>query len=334
MKKYRGVVIGCGRIGATYEMDSLLVKPASHAAALAQNPRTELVGLVEPDSAARERAAEYYKVPAYGEARACLEALAPDIVVIATPPDTHEECLALTLALGVPAVILEKPVSGDRDAAKRMIARAKGSGTVVIVNHQRRFLPLFEDARARIASGALGAIQQANAQYSNGIFNNGSHTVDTLSFLLGDTVAWAIGVENEHNTTAPFGPNIDGMLGFTKGAVAMLQSFDNNDYSPHEYSIFGTRGAILIRHHGFRFEYVPVREAVTFSAMNELDWMNADVQLDRRSMLAGTVAHAVDCLDEAATSGSTIEDGYRTMEVLNALVESAAAGGKKISLAV
>ena len=147
-------------------------------------------------------------------------------------------------------------------------------------------------------------------------------------------MAWAIGVENEHNTTAPFGPNIDGMLGFTKGAVAMLQSFDNNDYSPHEYSIFGTRGAILIRHHGFRFEYVPVREAVTFSAMNELDWMNADVQLDRRSMLAGTVAHAVDCLDEAATSGSTIEDGYRTMEVLNALVESAAAGGKKISLAV
>lgn len=332
MQRYRGVVIGCGKVGATFEMDSGLIKPASHAAAFAANPRTELVGLVDPDPAQLKRASEHYGVAGYADARACLLELKPDVVTISTPPGTHEEYLLLAMELGIPAVVCEKPVSDTLESAQRMIAAAESSKTLVLVNHQRRFFPLYVEARQRIAAGELGRIQQISVYYSNGFFNNGTHAVDAIRFLLEDEAAWAIGVENPLNKTAPFGTNIDGFLGFKEGAVVSLQSFDNNCYSPHEIRIFGEKGALLIPHHGFTFEYVPVKDGVTFGGMRELDWEAADKKNERRSMLEGTVTHLVECLDGKAVPQSTLKDGYGTMQTLKALQRSAVEESKKITI--
>ena len=331
-KKYRGVVIGCGRIGATFDIDSGLVKPASHAAALQQNPRTELVGLVDPDPAQLKRAGEQYQVATYSDARECLEATKPDVVVIATPPETHEALLALALELRVPAVICEKPVSDTVESAQRMLKAAAASSSIVVLNHQRRFFPLFREARERIAGGELGRIQQVTGYYTNGILNNGSHLVDAIHFLLDDTAVWAMGVQNTLNTAAPFGPNVDGLVGFSKGAVAAVQSLDNNSYGAHELQIFGTRGALLIRQYGFSFEYVPAKEGVTFVGAKELDWAHAETKFESRSMVEATLVHAIEVLDGQTKPQSTLEDGYKVMQVLGGLVLSAAAGGKKIVL--
>lgn len=330
--KYRAVVIGCGKVGATFEMDSGLIKPASHAAALKANPHTELVGLVDPDDAQLTRATEYYGVAGYKDARTALIELTPDIVTISTPPGTHEEYLALAFELNIPLVICEKPVSDTLESAKRMIDMAAGSTSLVIVNHQRRFFPLFKEVRERIAAGEFGRIQQVSTYYSNGLFNNGTHTLDAVQFLLDDEAVWALGVENTLNTTAPFGTNIDGMLGFKKGAVIVLQSLDNAEFGAHDFVIYGTKGGITIRQYGFRQEIVSVRDGVTFTGMKELDWDATEIKNERRSMLEGTIAHAVECLEGMARPQSTLEDGYRTMQALGAIEQSAKQGGVKITI--
>lgn len=329
-KIYTAVVIGCGKVGATFEMDSGLVKPASHAAALVAGGRTKLVALTDPDAAQLKRAGDYYGVPTYIDARACLEALRPDIVVIASPPGTHEAMLSLALEFKTPAIVCEKPVSDTLESAARMIAATKKTTSIVIVNHQRRFFPLFKEARERIMKGEFGRIQQVSTYYSNGLFNNGTHTIDALQFLLDDTATWAIGVENPLNATAPFGTNIDGMLGFTKGTVVTLQSFDNAEYGAHDFQLYGTKGGLVIRQYGFRLELLAANEGVTFAGMKELNWEGAEIKTERRSMLAGTIAHLVECLDGAAKPLSTLEDGYHTMAALGALGASAAEGGKRI----
>jgi len=329
-KKYTAVVLGCGKVGATFEIDSGLVKPASHAAALVANPRTELVALVDADPVALKRAGDYYKVETYTDARDCLEKYKPDIVVIATPPTTHEEMFSLALELKISAIVCEKPVSDSLESAERMITLAKESESVVIVNHQRRFFPLFREVREKIARGELGRVQQISAYYSNGLFNNGTHTIDAIQFLLDDTAVWALGVENKLNKTAPFGANIDGMLGFKKGTVVTLQSLDNSEYGAHDFVIYGTKGAITIRQYGFRFESLEVKDGVTFAGVKELDWGSASITTDRRSQLEGTIAHLVECLDGKATSQSTLKDGHHTMQALNALVQSATEGGRRI----
>jgi predicted dehydrogenase len=332
MKRYRAVVVGCGKVGATFEMDSGLVKPASHAAAFAANPRTELVGLVEPDEAALTRATAYYRVPGYADVGKALVELAPDIVVIATPPQTHEELLTLALEHNVRAVVCEKPVSDSLEGAERMIKQAKAAGSLVVVNHQRRFFPLFKEIRERIAAGEFGRIQQGSCYYSNGLQNNGTHTIDALCFLLGDIPAWAVGIENTLNKTAPFGSNIDGMVGFGKGAVVTLQSLDNAEFGAHDFVLLGTKGAVTIRQYGFRTEVVEAREGVTFAGMRELDWDMSSKKVERRSMLVGTVEHLIECLDGTAKPQSTLEDGYKVMQTLSALEKSASQGGVRVTI--
>lgn len=332
-KKYRGVVIGCGNVGATFEFTTAQPKPASHAAALAAHPEVALVALVDADTAQREQAGTYYKVPTYADPRACLEELHPDIVVISTPPQTHEALLSLALELKTPAVICEKPVSDTLDAAGRMIALAKASDSLVILNHQRRFFPLFREARKRIADGELGTIQQISTYYANGLLNNATHLVDAMQFLIGDTALWAIGAQNEKNTVAPFdGVNVDGLVGFKKGTVATVQSLDVSAYGIHELRIFGSKGALTISQFGLRFDWVNAKDGVTFAGVQELDWKNEKTQLDKRSQLQGTVAHVVNCLDGKATPESTLEDGYHTMQVLDALLRSASENGKRITI--
>lgn len=329
---YRTVVIGCGNIGASNEMDSGLMKPASHAAAFASNPRTTLAGVVDENAAARSRAAAYYTVPAYKDAGAALAELAPDVVVIATPPSSHEALLEAALRSGARAVVCEKPVSDSLESAERMAALAARSPQPVIVNHQRRFMPLFANIRDIVARGELGRVQQVSAYYTNGLFNNGSHSVDSISFLLGESPSWAMGATNDRNKTALFGPNVDGMLGFASGAVATLQSLDASAYGAHEFVLYGTKGAMTIRKWGYEAQIVPVKDGVTFSGVPELDWTGAVTTQDRRSMLADMVEHVADVLDGKTRPQSTLADGVDTMRALDALVRSAAQGSVRIPI--
>jgi predicted dehydrogenase len=330
--RLRGVVIGCGNVGATFEMTSALPKPASHAAALEANPDTELVGLIDPDAASRERAGAYYGVPTYPDPEMALTQLRPDIVIIATPPGTHESLLALAIASGARAVICEKPLADSLEAGSRMLALAKDSATPIILNHQRRFFPLFAEARIRLAAGALGEIQQVTGYYTNGLLNNGTHLLDAVQFLLDDRPSWAIGLVNEKNIAAPFGRNIDGMVRFTKGAILSLQSLDNDSYGVHDLRIFGTAGVLTVGQYGYTFSWTPLRNGVTFAGLTEPDWAATTVKKDERSMLAGTLAHAVACVADGAVPQSTLLDGYHTMQVLAALEESATAGGTRVSI--
>jgi predicted dehydrogenase len=332
LKKFTAIVIGCGRIGATFEIDSSLVKPASHAAAFKANPRTTLAALVDPEPKALQKAGEYYQVPTFSDAQTAFKEISPDIVVISTPPPTHEEYLKLALEHGIRAIVCEKPVSGDLASARRMIALAKTHpSSTVILNHQRRFFPLFKEAKRMIEAGELGRIQQVSCYYSNGLQNNATHSLDAVQFLLGDQAAWAWGVENPLNKTAPFGSNIDGMVSFKKGAVASLQSLDNAQYGIHDLAFYGTKGALFIGQYGFRFKKVQAKDGVTFEGSKELDWEHPETSFDKRSMLEATAAHVADCLDGAVPE-STLEEGYHTMQILETLVASAKEGGRKIMI--
>ena len=296
-----------------------MVKPASHAAAVAANSRLALVCLVDPDAAALQRATDYYKVPGFPDAKAAIEATHPDVIVSSTPPNTHEAFLSLALESGVRAVVCEKPVSDSLESAERMIAAQKAANSIVLVNHQRRFFPLFKKLRERIAQGELGRIQQVSTYYSNGLTNNGTHTIDAVQFLLDDEAVWAVGAENSLNKTAPFGTNIDGILGFSKGAVVTLQSLDNAEFGAHDFVVIGTKGAVTIRQYGFRFEEVAVKDG-------------ARPVVESRSMLTGTYDHLVACLDGTETPTSTLVDGLKVMKALEALAASAAQGGSVVRI--
>lgn len=333
-RRYRAVVIGVGKIGALLEADPLRPKPATHAGALFSNRNVQLTGLV--DSQPQQlRAAErlFPGVSLYSKVEECLRTELPDIVSIATPPASHRELIERCLRYSVKAIICEKPLSDNLQDAMRIERLVRKHKIFFIINHQRRFFPLFQNAQKRIAAGDLGNTHQVTAYYTNGLLNNGSHAIDVLQFLLQDEVIWVVGFLNKRNGVHPNGDhNVDGVVQFKKGAVAVLQSLNNNAYGVHELYFLGDKGALSIYNYGYEFEWISARPSRTFKGMHELDYSRTRCQSDYRSMTSGVVDYVVDCLEKRARPLSCIIDGLSALRILYALKASAEKGGKRVYL--
>lgn len=78
-----------------------------------------------------------------------------DVVVVATPHDTHEPLLTEALAAGK-HVLLEKPVAQELAAARRMVERAESGRLRTGVLFPTRTDPRFCQAREAIAAGEIG----------------------------------------------------------------------------------------------------------------------------------------------------------------------------------
>ncbi len=320
---YTAVVIGCGRIGASFEYDPGRPKPASHAAAFKHNKRTILLAVVDTDEKLARAAADYYRVPYYTDAEACLAEVRPDIVAIATPPSTHEALVKLAIKQGVKGIVCEKPLAQSDRSGAAIRAAVEKSRVALVVNHQRRFFPLFKKVQKDIAAGKFGRVQQVTCYYNNGLYNNGTHTVDALRFLLGSECVWAVGHENVVNSTAPVGDaNIDGLLGFMNGTVATLQSFDGRTIGIHDFHLLCDTGEVVISKYGYHVEYRPVRTSAEFKGVREFSSSGRATE-DVRSMVADAVDHVVTRIDGTGTTESSATDALATMRVLQALAQSA-----------
>lgn len=85
------------------------------------------------------------------------DAISADVdgVYIATPAAMHESQALAAIAAGK-AVLIEKPMAGNADAARRISEAAKASGTFCMEAMWTRFLPAIEVVRAALDAGKLG----------------------------------------------------------------------------------------------------------------------------------------------------------------------------------
>ena len=81
-----------------------------------------------------------------------------DVVVIATPPQLHFEVASAFMAKGID-VVCEKPLSRDLSEAQRLNDLVKEHDRLFMLTHCYTGYPMVREARALVASGALGKIQ-------------------------------------------------------------------------------------------------------------------------------------------------------------------------------
>lgn len=330
--RYRAAVVGCGRIGVTMETDPKRVRPATHAGAYRGCARTELTAVVDTDPAQVRGAQQVFSgVAGFDGVEDMLEHVRPDIVSIATPPAHHREAVEACAKRAVPAVVCEKPLAETLEDGRAMIAACAASGTMLFVNHTRRFDPLLRALRDDIASGLIGDVTQATGYYTAGLFNTGTHMVDLLRFFLGD-VTWGLAIENQACTHPSGDVNVDALLGFTGGARAALQVSEVKDYAIFTLRLHARAGTAVIDRFGFEIERAGVRDCAEFSGYKEIDVGGASREGVSRSFMAPLVEHVVGCLDGTDRPASRGEDGLAALEVLRALAASAAAGGRRIDL--
>lgn len=130
----------------------------SWAQVVLQSPGADLVGIVEPSEAARERAERDLGIgAAFASLDEALTAVECDAVLVVTPEDTHFELVGKALAAGK-HVMVEKPMTATLDEARELVERAAQAERVLMVSQQYRFRPAARTVQRLIEGGGVGAI--------------------------------------------------------------------------------------------------------------------------------------------------------------------------------
>lgn len=172
-----------------------------HLPALKSLPGCRSVGGVEPDP---ERAEEWARLdagPVYGTMEELLGA-GPDVVVVATPPDSHARYCLEALAAGA-HVICEKPFTPDLAEANEVLEAAARHDRFVAVNHEFRFMPIFSAVDRAVGEPRVGRavflhctqfmdlapwdekVPWRAAMKSRSLLEGGVHLVDLLHMIVG-----------------------------------------------------------------------------------------------------------------------------------------------------
>jgi predicted dehydrogenase len=106
------------------------------------------------------------------EAMARAESARPDgveVVTVCTPPRWHAAASAAFLSAGIP-VLCEKPLTTNLEEAVDLQSRIEKSGCPFAVTFCYTGYPMVREARALVASGAIGAVRQVEADFVSGPF--------------------------------------------------------------------------------------------------------------------------------------------------------------------
>jgi len=149
MPDHRVALIGLGEAGF-----------GLHLPALAGLAGASIVGAVDTDAGRRARAAARYGIPVYDDFDAMLAAGSADVVIVATPPDSHAEYVVRSLSAGA-HVICEKPFVSSVAEADRVIAAAAAAGRQIAVNHEFPEMPIFRTLIEHVQHPASGDLRFA-----------------------------------------------------------------------------------------------------------------------------------------------------------------------------
>jgi predicted dehydrogenase len=127
-----------------------------HLSALRENLEFQVVAICSRRPERARAAAIDHGIPAHlSDYRALVRDPAIDAIIVAAPPHLHHAMAIAALEAGK-HVLCEKPMARTLAEARDMLRIAERVGTVAMVNHQLRFLPVRRRLQELIGEGYIG----------------------------------------------------------------------------------------------------------------------------------------------------------------------------------
>ena len=313
---YRAAIIGLGFIGAGDQVSGdrlgqqVSDLDGNHCAALSNHPRVQLVAGSSRDGGRRERFARRTGARTFADWKAMLAAERLDIVSVATYAPSHVELVEACARSSVRAIYCEKPIATRLADAARMIEACKQAGSLLVINHNRRFHPHYRELARRIAAGELGTLTGVWLTWSTGRLGNvGTHFIDAARMLTGRNIRSVSATLDLSNRADCRGvefhdPGGWAMLRLEGGAMVHVHAPDYAA-SPAEIILHGTRGRARIAG--------GVAEIETCEGGRET--LQA-VPPDYGTSMDQTVREIVDWLDTGASVGCSPEESWHALEAI------------------
>ena len=327
-------------------------------AAIEELPGCALIGAY--DIAPERAAAMAGDGTAFTSLEALMDAPSVDTVIICTPPDTHEEIATAALAAGK-HVIVEKPMANSQAACARMIKAARKADRVLTVGFNHRYFPAIKDVHRAVTSGMIGTLSHvrgytghtglsefgAEWMYAKDVMgggalmDNGIHMIDLVHHMMGPvegvcgkatTTIWNLDRSEDNAYALLSGKDgVVGTLGASwsewKGYHFYIEAYGTQGmarayYAPMRSTIITMKrpGAAPVKKNNF---YLPLIFREKFKG-----WQSTAIQTfveemtDFQALVAGRTP---------AGPVARAEDGFRAIEIANA-VYSSSDSGKTVKL--
>jgi myo-inositol 2-dehydrogenase/D-chiro-inositol 1-dehydrogenase len=183
---FRLAVVGGGRMGRL------------HLKALREVNEIDVVGVVEPDNAARAMV-EIQGTATFPDVTSVVNSAFVDGWLVAVSTPAHLEVVKKLAGLGRP-ILCEKPVGLAVDQTLQIAEVVAGTNVRFQVAYWRRYIPALQQLRCQLQAGEFGSLQSITCQQwdeappspefrrgSGGIFiDMGVHEVDQMRWLTGE----------------------------------------------------------------------------------------------------------------------------------------------------
>jgi len=326
MEKVKVAIVGLGRIASLLEEDALREKPCTHAGAIAANGDCVLAAGCDIDEERRRLFAEKWQVPVFADAAEMLREHKPQILVVATHPDSHYHYCRLAADFGVPVVICEKPLA-DTIGEARKISRLAERGLVIITNHERRYAQDYTRARAILDEATLGKLLSVRGVLYMGktkrlldvLWHDGTHLADAIMFLANAQLKhrrrWGSPLTAKTGTAW-----LEGELRAESSAPpvpVIIEVGAGRDHLVFEMEFSCEKGRLRIGNGIFEvWESAPSPYAEQFRSLQRTD----EIFVGPTGYFANMAQDAVACARELGrTPRSSAADGLRVIEYLNSI---------------
>jgi len=250
-----------------------------------------------------------------------------DIVTIATPPGERLEALRAALALRPRSILLEKPLSEDLGTGAELVRVSDAAKIPVFVAYNRRTDPAM---RAFVDVLSIKDVRRAVFYYGSGLINYASHAVDSLLAWFGPVQyvqAFAGGPADPDRGCTSFN------CVMASGLAAHVIGLPDVNYDMFEADIFLADARVGYRNNGaekFRYEaradlYYPGYPGLVEIPQGMARPIGGFVEM-YRALFAAILSGA------PAPILCTVAQAFEVQRVLDAVMRSAADGGRVVAL--
>jgi predicted dehydrogenase len=311
-------------------------------------------GLVEPDPARLTELGDFLNLPQHArftDAQEAFAAVDADFCCIVTPPDAHQEAVALACARAMP-ILTEKPVADTPEACAAIARAVRDAGVKKLVTQNYRYTRRILTLKAAVAS--LGPVNYAVARYASDyrrrgawaefrhqmrhglLIEGGIHHFDPLRNLTvadcatiagwdwnpglarGDAASWRGSDSFDAEACALF------TLRMTDGAFASyegnnLAAGKTNSWHGEHYRVECEAGAaVLDRDHTVRIE-----ERTPSGTLQTREAAPVDVEWGNHQAIA---AQFLDWLDGGPEPPTTLSDNLQSMAMMFGAIRASETG--------
>lgn len=283
------------------------------------------------DPYASEADAKSCDIPTlYTDYRDLLRDPSIDAVLVATPHILHEEHCIAAFEAGK-HVIIEKPIARNLQEAKRIMTAAKHAGTVGMIAFCQRFYSQHVYIKEQLERNALGKLLSARIDhYQNfnpapgswwrteeivgggAVIGSGVHRLDLLRWYLGEAVSvYAKSVKMPKRLEAE--ACVHAVIEFESGVIANFSiNWASYNYLYSEgLSISGEKGLVVTG---------PANKI----GLAEID--NGKLKDYQAPPCQSMYAHFAACIENGFQPLTSLEEGYRTLQLVRAIYKSLETG--------